>query len=161
MKALYVLYDAHCALCQRCLRFLSSEPQLVPVRGLSRDGPEAAFTFPELDVAQDDDLVVVSDEGAVYRGPDAFIVCLWALTRYRVWAHRLARPALRPLARAAFDSLSGNRAQLSRLFRGGDEQVVQRLRAVPVHCDDGGCMPAERQGGHPRSKRARTGCDRG
>ena len=144
MRALYVLYDADCALCRRCMQFLGEEPQLVPVRGLRRDGEEAAHLFPDLDPGTADDLVVVTDEGAVYRGPDAFIVCLWALTRYRPWAHRLARPSLRPLARAAFDALSANRGSISRLFRGTDAAVLHRLRAVPVRCDDGSCMPTTR-----------------
>ncbi len=142
MRALYVLYDPHCALCQRCMRFLADEPQIVPLRGLRRDGEQAARMFPGLDPGSGDDLVLVSDEGAVYRGPDAFIVCLWALVRYRRWAHRLARPGLRPLARAAFDGLSAHRGSISRLFRGSDDAVLERLRAVPVRCDDGSCMPA-------------------
>jgi predicted DCC family thiol-disulfide oxidoreductase YuxK len=84
-----------------------------------------------------EELVVVSDAGAVYRDADAWILCLYALRDYRSWALRLAQPALRPLARQAFHLFSQNRHRLSRLLnREGGEELAERLRAAgPAVCE--------------------------
>jgi predicted DCC family thiol-disulfide oxidoreductase YuxK len=116
MEPLTVLYDATCPLCVRCRDWLASEPQIIPLRLLPRDHPDVRRVFPTLDTAADE-LLVVSDSGDVWRGDAAFLTCLFALEGYRSWAHRLARPALRPLVRRAFDLLSGNRHRLAALLR--------------------------------------------
>src|SRR6185369_8610265 len=59
-------------------------------------------------------LLVVSDEGGVYPGPSAFIICLHALERYQDWAFRLSTPSLLPLAQRAFDLISANGRKFSR-----------------------------------------------
>jgi len=51
--------------------------------------------FPGIDALKPgEQLLVISDEGAVYRGAHAWIMCLWALENYREHAQRLAHPAL-------------------------------------------------------------------
>ena len=59
---------------------------------------------------------MVSDEGGVYRGPQAWIMCLYALRDYREWSQRLAHPALLPWARRVCELLSENRFRVSRWF---------------------------------------------
>ncbi|MCO4771757.1 MAG: DUF393 domain-containing protein [Deltaproteobacteria bacterium] len=140
MDRIYVLYDPVCEVCRRCMQFLRDEPKLVSIEGLPRDGLTAARLFPDLDRSADD-LVVVSGEGAVYSGADAFIVCLWALRDYRGWADRLSRPTLRPLARRALESFSRHRGVLSGFLRGSDEELRDRLQASEELCDDGLCAP--------------------
>ena len=54
--------------------------------------------------------LAVTDERAVYAGPQVFVVCLFALEWYRDWAERLSDPALLPFAAGAinfFASLDG------------------------------------------------------
>jgi predicted DCC family thiol-disulfide oxidoreductase YuxK len=136
--ALYVLYDPGCALCQRCWAFLCEEAQYVPLRGVPMNSEAAERMFPDL-VRHADELVIVSREGAVYRGADAWIICLWALRRYRPWAARLARPSLKPLARATFDAVSRRRMKISRILAGDAPQVAARLRRVEADCEDGSC----------------------
>ena len=43
---------------------------------------------------------MVSDTGAVWRGGDAWIACLWATAAHRGLANRLAQPRWRSHARA-------------------------------------------------------------
>ena len=132
MRRLTVLYDASCGFCRRCRQWLLAQPKLLELEFVAGRSEEAARRFPQLtpeDVV--DELVVVSDEGGVYRGARAWIMCLYALTNYREWSLRLARPALLPFARRAFEAISRNRQRLSRLLRSGsDEEVVDSLTRV-------------------------------
>ncbi|MBS2032194.1 MAG: DUF393 domain-containing protein [Deltaproteobacteria bacterium] len=112
IEHLTVLYDAECGFCCRCRAWLEQQPSLVELELVSREAPGVAARFPGL-APGDDELVVVDNAGGVYRGPDAFIVCLWALVAYRPWAMRLASPGLRPLARLAFEMVSSQRHRLA------------------------------------------------
>src|SRR5918993_4434648 len=115
MKSLFVLYDDACGFCQRCREWLSRQPAFVELRFVRMRSAEAARRFPDLkQQGFGGDLVVISDEGAAYRGPSAYIMCLFALKEYREWAQRLAHPALLPLARQVFDFLTRHRGRISR-----------------------------------------------
>jgi hypothetical protein len=76
-------------------------------------------------------LVIVSDDGAVYRDAHAWIMCLYALQDYREWSLRLAQPALLPLARKGFSLLSRNRGRISRWLQLASEtEIVETLHHV-------------------------------
>src|SRR5262249_10503784 len=78
-----------------------------------------------------EELVVVSDQGGVYRDASAWIMCLFALEEYREWANRLAHPLLRPLARQAFSLLSRQRSGISRwLSLASEVETAQTLGQV-------------------------------
>jgi len=136
-SGLTVLYDSACGFCVSCRQWMESQPSFVPLRFLPARGALARKTFPELAGPEwRDDLIVVSDEGGVYPGADGWLLCLWALEAYREWSLRLAKPALRPLARQAFDLLSRNRkAVSSSLGLLPERDLVERLQAVgPAAC---------------------------
>jgi predicted DCC family thiol-disulfide oxidoreductase YuxK len=134
MRALTVLYDAGCGFCVRCRRWLEKQPHLVELDFVPAGSFEARSRFPTLH--HDDELVVVDDRGGVYEGSDAWLICLYALTEYREWSYRLARPGLRPLARAGFEWLSRNRRSLSRQLRLAPEEHVRAALAPlePTSC---------------------------
>ena len=140
MKTLYVLFDAECGLCRRCRRWLQCQPAFVEMKFLPLQSPEVGCRFPGIERfnprAQ---LLVVSDEGAVYQGPHAWIMCLWALREYREWSQRLAGPALLPWARRACELLSDHRLTLSAWFKThGDEVLEKELCArADEPCKDG------------------------
>lgn len=148
MTKLTVLYDYNCGLCQRARRWLEVQRQLVPLEFIPAGSDHARYRFPALAHAADE-LAVIADDSAIYRGDRAWIMCLYALEEYREWALRLAAPRLLPLARAAFQVISENRMLISRLFRlHNDEGVARELARYPLH----GCvLPAPRQ---PQSVRA-------
>jgi hypothetical protein len=113
VRALTVLYDARCGLCSSARRWLLNQRQLVP-------------------------LEFVAD---VYRGPSAWIACLWALEAYRNWSFRLAGPTLLPLARHAFEWVSTRRHSLSRTLRlVSDQDLVREVSRTGV-CPQGVCTP--------------------
>lgn len=127
MKRLTVYYDGRCGLCTRLVSWLRDQRQLVRLECQPK-GPDSG-----------DDLVVAADTGEVWSGDAAWLMVLWALDDYRDWSYRLARPALLPLARQAFATLSENRSRLSEwMGLKADEAVVAELREVAVP----GCRPA-------------------
>src|SRR4029078_4162899 len=85
-----------------------------------------------------EELVVVSDEGDVYRNAEAWIACLWALQDSREWSFRFARPALLPLARGIVEWVSTRRHRLSRALGMMSDQEI----ALPVSA--GGALTARR-----------------
>jgi predicted DCC family thiol-disulfide oxidoreductase YuxK len=139
MNTLTVLYDAACGFCVRCRDWLSRQPQFVTLEFCPAGSEESARRFPGLETSgKVEELVVIDDEGGIYRGAQAWLMCLWALVEYREWSGRLASPALLPLARGAFAFVSSRRRKVSVMFGFAPETgLIQELRkAEPPHCVD-------------------------
>lgn len=146
MKRLYVLFDQECALCQGCRQWLMRQQAFIELHFIPLQSPEIASLFPglkewdQLDLSEK--LVVISDEGAVYQGQNAWIMCLYALCEYREWAQRLAHPVLLPFARRVCEVVSSNRLLISRFLKEPVEELSKKLLAlrpatchVPGRCD--------------------------
>lgn len=113
LRSATVLYDSGCALCRRARAWLEVQPQLLPLVFVPACSPEAHRRFPGLDHASTlRDLTVVGDTGEVWRAERAWVVCVWALVEHRVTAERLAGPAMLPLARRVFATVSAHRQWL-------------------------------------------------
>ena len=136
MKRLYVLFDAQCELCVRCRNWLMKQAAFVPLVFIALQSDEARQRFPEIEkLRPNEQLLVISDDGSVYRGACAWIMCLWALQNYRKHALRLAHPILLPFARIVCELLSRKRFFLSdALFRREPQDTAQLLAAhYPRH----------------------------
>ena len=91
ITGLTVLYDEACSVCRACRHSMESQSQLVPVTFVAARSEEARRRFPDLDHAKTvDEITVVSDDGSVFRGDDAFILCLWAMRNTRHLAEEVA-----------------------------------------------------------------------
>jgi len=129
MRELTVLYDPGCALCMRCCDWLREQKQLVPLRMLACTSEEARSRFGVIPWLGEE-LVVVSDEGDVWAGPAAFLVCMWTLEDWREWSYTLSTGALAPLAERFFRALSSRRRAIAALL-------------WPDRCEGGTCkLPA-------------------
>ncbi len=125
---LTVVYDDRCALCRRCRRWVMSQPQLVPFRFVAASDPWVRQWLGGL-VPVGDDLVVVDDGGRAWVGPDAFVVCLWGLDRYRNLAMRMQQAGGRLMAKHVFHSVSAGRGLASLFLRTyGGEYVIDPAR---------------------------------
>ena len=115
MLILTLLYDPECGLCRRVQGWLAEQPKLVELRMIPIKTDAARRRYPRLnhDLTAAD-LTVISNEGAVYFGPKAWLMVLWALARYREWAYRLATPQLLPTTRRVVSMISEHRYQISR-----------------------------------------------
>jgi len=110
VRSLTVLADSGCGLCAQAAAWLERQDQLVPLRFVQAGSEEARRRFPGLDVERTRrELAVVSDDGAVWWGDRAFVICLWALDRHRARAVRLARRGDRAALRRAFLWISRRR----------------------------------------------------
>jgi predicted DCC family thiol-disulfide oxidoreductase YuxK len=142
MKRLHVLYDQECSLCLACGRWLMRQPAFIELRFIPLQSPEIGQRFPGLKEWDGLDLreklVVVSDEGAVYQGQNAWIMCLFALRDYREWAQRLAKPMLLPFARRVCELVSSNRLAISRFLKTPTDELRNTLAAtLPSVCSAG------------------------
>jgi len=114
MKSLYVLFDADCSVCRRCRDWLSSQPAFVRLIFIPLQSPEIDRMFPGVkSLRPQQQLIVIGDNGDVYRGASAWLICLWALRGYRATALRLANPILRPFAKLFCEVVSRNRSRIS------------------------------------------------
>lgn len=141
MKKLYVLYDSHCGLCTWARQWMLRQPAFLMVEFIPAGSAASKSRFPGIEPqGKSEELIVIDDQGGVYRNGDAWIMCLYALREYREWSLRLARPALLPLARSAFQLLSKNRFALSQFLElKADEPLQRRLESVPPPaCNLGG-----------------------
>ena len=115
MAPLTILYDPDCGLCRRVHGWLAEQPKFVELNLLPIKTEAARRRFPQLnhDLTAED-LTVISDKGAVYFGPKAWLMVLWALVRYRDWSYRLASPELLPTTRRVVSLITQKRYQISR-----------------------------------------------
>jgi hypothetical protein len=97
--------------------------------------------FPQLqrEGVRPEELLVVDDQGGIYHEGDAWLMCLWALAEYRLWAARLSSPVLLPLARQAFAMLSQGRSGLSAMlgYMSDDELAAALTGGWPPKCEPG------------------------
>ena len=116
MLSLTVLYDPECGLCRRAHAWLAEQSKLVELKFVPCASAEARQRFPQLDHdLTTKDLTVIADNGGVYFGPKAWLMVLWALTRYRDWAYRLAKPELLPTTKRVVSMISQHRYQIGRV----------------------------------------------
>ncbi|MEV0803110.1 DCC1-like thiol-disulfide oxidoreductase family protein [Kribbella sp. NPDC050281] len=118
MHELTVLYDAQCGLCRRFKEWLAAQRPasngrggVVRLRFVAAGSANARALYPALDHAATlREVTVVADDGSVYVGDRAWIVCLWSTWEHRHTAVRLASPAMRPVARAIVQAAAGLRS---------------------------------------------------
>jgi len=119
MRYLTVLYDPECGLCRRVHAWLLDQPKFIDLAFVPVNSEEARYRYPELNHAlTSQDLTVISDQGALYWGAKAWLMCLWALRDYRAWSLRLSSPELLPTTRKVVSMISQNRYKLSRAGAG-------------------------------------------
>ena len=135
MKKLFVLYDPHCGLCEAVRGWMLDQRSSLLIEIIASGSERAHALFPHIE-SNPDELVVVDDEGSIYRGDSAFIICLYALDAYRSWAVRLSSPMLRPFARRAFEMLSKNRKKISDLLAMANDEVIAHELARGTNDDD-------------------------
>lgn len=118
VRRLTVLYDARCGLCSRARSWLESRPAFVALEFLPAGSPAARERFPRLDAADTLRVLhVVADDGRVWSGARAWVMCLWALRETRALALTLSTPARLELAQRMVARLSERRYTLSEIMR--------------------------------------------
>jgi predicted DCC family thiol-disulfide oxidoreductase YuxK len=110
MRALTVLYDSDCGLCRRVRDWLEAQPKYVEMEFVAAGSMTARRRFPRLDPEKTlREVTVVGDGGEVYQGAKAWLICLWALRRYRLLALDWSTPERMELAKRFVAWVSRNR----------------------------------------------------
>lgn len=117
MKRLTILHDTSCAFCRRCVEWLKAQPKYLELEFIPADSSLVEYRYPELKTEfLKKELTVIDDEGGVYYGENAYVICLYALRKYRKWSVRLGNPGTRPFVRKALQAVTEQRHTLSELF---------------------------------------------
>lgn len=147
MNTLYLLYDHTCPHSLRHRAWLERQEPLVPLRCLAHHADEVPCRFPGIEAhLTPRELTVISDDGRLWTGPAASVMCLFVLEQYREFAERLACPQLLPYARTALELLSRDRnvlamlclfrrstnAELEGILRMNTEVAAQRAKLPPL-----------------------------
>jgi len=146
MNLLTVFYDEQCELCQRCRAWLSRQPGYVRLEFIPLQSPLLERRYPGLsNLRPDQEILVVSDEGGIYRGGAAWMMCLWATKTYREWSLRLASPALFPMVKKFVSLVSANRLSISTLLSKREPEdlalEIEALHEADEFCASGTCSP--------------------
>lgn len=137
-RQMYLLYDDGCGFCVRCVAWLRAQPKFFPVVPLPSESKMARAMFPTLTgEGPPEELIVVADGKDVYRGAAAWIMCLYAMRRYRGLSFTFSDPAWRPLVRRAVGVLAKHRRGISTVFR---------LDSRPERTTGGGCAAGSNGG---------------
>jgi predicted DCC family thiol-disulfide oxidoreductase YuxK len=154
MKQLTVFYDERCELCRRCRDWLRRQPTFVDLQFIPLQSAMLEARYPALAAYRpEEEILVIADNGGLYRGGGAWLMCLWATQTYREWSLRLASPVLYPLIRKFVTLVSHNRLALSSLLSTkAPEDVAADIEAhAEVLCDDDTCAPVRSASAVPRA----------
>jgi predicted DCC family thiol-disulfide oxidoreductase YuxK len=112
-RSLTALYDERCPLCRRLKAWLAEQPTLAPVSFVAAGSAAARARFPELDHERTTVvLTVVADDGAVYEGERAWLVCAWSLPGWQPVTEHLGTGLRLRLVRVAARAVDGYRHRL-------------------------------------------------
>lgn len=138
MKSLCVLYDSGCGLCVYCRKWVMRQTAYVPIEFVPQGSSEAARRYPELQTeSPPQELIVIDDQGNVYRAEKAWLMILFALRRYRGLAIRLAKSQRIDMARRVYHWVSAHRYSISkRLWTRGEPDFYKQLDTLrdPPRC---------------------------
>jgi predicted DCC family thiol-disulfide oxidoreductase YuxK len=142
IKGIEVFYDGRCGMCCSFHEWIARQPRAFGIEFVPYQSPEAERVFPgigTLDPARE--MIVRTSEGAIYRGAEAWVWCLYSCANHQAAARRLGGPGLLPVAIRACRVLAANRHALSKVFfRRKDRQVREVLhRMEDVICTGGTC----------------------
>ena len=139
IKSLTVFYDRECGMCCTIRKWMTSQPAYVPLNFIALQSDKARKVCPNLDNYNPEaEIVAMGDEGHIYTGGKAWVMCLWALRDYRELSLRLGSPLFLPLAKRVCNLVSRNRMRLSRwFFRRGAEAAEQQVKEIEAESGDG------------------------
>ena len=140
MKALTIFYDSNCGLCRAFKQWMLGQFSHCRLEFVPYTSNLAKRLLPEIvNMDAGREIIVMNDEGDIWQGPEAWVVCLWVLKKWRGWAERMAAPALLPLAAKVCHLVSANRLTLSKLLALKVDAEVAAVCEEKVECGGGSC----------------------
>ena len=141
MKKLTVFYDHKCGLCRACRRWLLKQHTYFELEFIPYESLTARALCPDIGKLDPDrQIVAMADNGDIYRGGAAWVMCLYATREHRALSMKLANPMLMPLAKKICGLVASNRLRISSLLRlKGDHEFATAATALEADCEEGNC----------------------
>jgi predicted DCC family thiol-disulfide oxidoreductase YuxK len=125
--------------------WINRQPRAFAIDFIPYQSARAETAFPgigTLDPARQ--MIVRTESGEVFRGAEAWVMCLLSCANHQAVARRLASPGLLPIAIRACNLLAANRHTLSKVFfRRKDRQVRESLHQMEAPACETGVCPAK------------------
>jgi len=143
VKKIEVFYDGRCGMCCSFHEWIHRQERAFQIDFVPYQAERAEEVFPgihTLDPARE--MIVRADNGEIYRGAEAWVMCLYSCANHRDMAKRLARPAMLAVAIRVCHLLAANRHGLSKVFfRRKDKEVRKTLHQMDLlECPDDTCV---------------------
>ncbi len=142
IQEIEVYYDGRCGMCCSFHEWINRQPRAFGIAFIPYQAADAERIFPGigmLDPARE--MIVRTGEKEIFRGAEAWVLCLLSCANHQAAAKRLAGPGLLPVAIHACRMLAANRHALSKVFfRSKDRKVREELHRMETpECEDGFC----------------------
>ncbi|MDB9741293.1 DUF393 domain-containing protein [Akkermansiaceae bacterium] len=137
-----VFYDGHCGMCCTFHEWLNKQKRAFEVEFIPYQSDRAIEVFPEIETLDPDkEMIVRTDDGEIYQGAEAWVICLHSGKKYQGIADKMASPALLPMAKKTCNILAANRLKLSGLlFKKKDQEVAEHLHEMEgPDCENDQC----------------------
>ena len=118
-RRLEVYFDGNCGVCGRLTSWLERQDCHLDMVILPYAGIEAKRLFPEIDEYEPDKLMVTrTNTGRIYRGAESWVMCFWALKKYRWLARVLGNCVILPFVKIVAWLVARNRYRLGKMLFG-------------------------------------------
>ena len=138
-----VYYDGRCGMCCSFHEWINRQPRAYSIDFIPHQSPAAERRFPgigTLDPARE--MIVRTNCKEIYRGAEAWVLCLYSCANHQALAKKLASPSLLSVAIHTCRLLAANRHTLSKVFfRGKDREVRETLHQMQApECSNEFCV---------------------
>lgn len=143
IRKIEVFYDGRCGMCCSFHEWINRQPRAYQIDFIPYQSPCAEKVFPgigTLDPARE--MIVRTCRNEIYRGAEAWVLCLYGCANHQAAAMKLATPGLLSVAIRACRVLAANRHSLSKVFfRRKDKAVRETLHQMQApECDNKHCL---------------------
>lgn len=138
-----VFYDGRCGMCCSFHEWINRQPRAYEIDFIPYQAARAEKVFPgigTLDPARE--MIVRTNQGEIYRGAEAWVLCLYSCANHQNTAMKLATPGMLSVAIRACRVLAANRHSLSKVFfRRKDKEVRETLHQMQApECTSEFCL---------------------
>jgi predicted DCC family thiol-disulfide oxidoreductase YuxK len=137
-----IFYDGSCGMCCTFKDWLVAEERAFAIQCLPYQSEKAAEVFPGLSEHEPEKVMVVrTDQGEVFKGAEAWVLCLYSCKHHQKKAKTLSSKFLLPLAMKTCNLIAANRQGISDLFfKKKNKELKEELsKEEDPKCDGGGC----------------------
>ena len=143
IQKIEVFYDGRCGMCCSFHEWINKQPRANRIEFIPYQSPMAEKVFPgigTLDPARE--MIVRTNRGVIFRGAEAWVLCLYSCANHQATARKLASPGLLSIAIHSCRLLAANRHSLSKVFfRRKDKEVRKNLHQMQTpQCSSEYCL---------------------